>query len=89
MIGATREYGIRLRSQCLSSMRPKPSARAQYFASLIPVYPEEISQKDLKAKAKLPDGVFYALLSSVSNNYLLCEDNGCYSLLRRGLSDVD
>ena len=89
VIGATRDFSIELQPSIVKKERPQPSARAQYLASLIPVYPDEISQKDLKAKAKVPDGVFYALLSVVGNSYLLCEDGGRYSLLRRGLSYVD
>ena len=89
IIGATRDFSIEPQPSLGKKGRPQPSARAQHFASLIPVYPEEISQKDLKAKAKVPDGVFYALLSAVGNSYLLCEDGGRYSLLRRGRSYVD
>lgn len=89
-IGATRNFGLTPGHCVVNSKVHNPSDMTVYLASLIPVYPEEISQKDLRAKMKsVPNGVFYALLAAVGNNYLLCEDDGHYSLLRRGLKNVD
>lgn len=88
MIGATRAFvpdGPSLQGYWTHQRPPKRVVR---FARLIPVYPKEIKGKDLRRKAGVTDGEFYALISSVSSYFLLCEDEGRYSLLRRGRAYV-
>ena len=88
MIGATRAFSPdRLPLQGYWTHQ-RPPERIVRFARLIPVYPKEIEGKELRRRAGVSDGEFYALISSVSSYFLLCEDEGRYSLLRRGRAYV-
>ena len=90
MLGGTMGYGRSAGSCCPRHCDAKgPTERASRVAAMIPVYPEEITMEELSRLSGLASHDIVAVLYSISNHYLLCEDNGRYSLLRRGCFHVD
>lgn len=84
MLGATRDYAIRPGAMAPEKRVRRASADVRHLASFIPVYPKEIGQAELARKAGVTERRLRCLIPAVSNSYLLCEDDGRYSLLRRG-----
>ena len=86
---ATRDYGERaFIPRAARPQRVSVSESLRRFVRFIPLYPESISGGDLRKKARLSEGELRSLITSATVNYALCEDEGRYSLLRRGRINV-